>query len=291
MFPLTPLLQKLKLTRSEPRLGQCIGNLKVSQVADICGSSSSGLKLAMPMGIIRASLAPVVHAFEQNNVSADQTLNDAVSELKSRNANPAAALPPDAVKRSAFFWCYMNIYSILGRDNVDPFILSWYAEVVLLELNRAEGALRHSIALGPVWLWTALTGMTYGNLCPDDTESSRRQSASWMERFAERTRLVSRLLKIKDWEGVKESLKKFVWKDDFECQEQLRELWEEAVLGKGASTPHDMSDLGTQNYNTDDGWTSSEDEGQVMSIGRSFLKVGGAGSNLDHTEVYNCSEL
>ncbi|CAJ2502547.1 Uu.00g099410.m01.CDS01 [Anthostomella pinea] len=167
--------------------------------------------------------------------NSDRTVGEALEEASDI---PTAlglkpALPPsNAVSRARLMSCYLCIFAILGANDVDPFMLNWLIEWMLSDLCHEEDAMRQGTFPRQVWFWGAMMATCAVSTARPNTALAVRQIEEWRELCHEKIRLVSHQLNVRTWEQAKRVFVSWVWRDDFDEEQQVKEMWEEAVYGK-----------------------------------------------------------
>ncbi|KAI1439187.1 hypothetical protein GGR50DRAFT_5947 [Xylaria sp. CBS 124048] len=168
----------------------------------------------------------------------DKTLNEALEEVFEGATGPNStttintALSATAISRARLMSCYLCLFATLGTDMVDPFMLNWLVEWMLSDLTREEDSMRQGKFPRQVWFWAVIMVTCAVATARPNTELEIHQVGEWRKACREKIRLVSQALNLKTWEQTKEVLTAWVWRDSYDEEQQVREMWEEAVYGK-----------------------------------------------------------
>ncbi|KAI1499848.1 hypothetical protein F5X99DRAFT_419633 [Biscogniauxia marginata] len=138
--------------------------------------------------------------------------------------------------RERLMSCYLSVFAILGSDSIDPFIINWLVEWMLSDLCHEEEVVRRGTFPRKLWFWGAMKSMCAVTATRANSDLEAYQIDKWRVLCQEKIRLVSRTLNLTTWEQVKELFVAWAWRDKFDEEQQLREMWEEAVFGKRIAT-------------------------------------------------------
>ncbi|KAI1822022.1 hypothetical protein F4861DRAFT_532521 [Xylaria intraflava] len=165
----------------------------------------------------------------------DKTLNEAleaVPEGPETLETKPTTLSTTAISRARLMSCYLCLFAMLGTDLVDPFMLNWLVEWMLSDLTREEESMRQGKFPRQVWFWGVLMVTCAVATARPSTPLEVHQIEEWREVCREKIRLVSHALNLKTWEQTKEIFMAWVWRDNYDEEQQVKEMWEEAVYGK-----------------------------------------------------------
>ncbi|KAI0157017.1 hypothetical protein GGR57DRAFT_463059 [Xylariaceae sp. FL1272] len=141
-------------------------------------------------------------------------------------------MPTNAVSRARLMSCYLCVFAMLGTDVVDPFMLNWLIEWMLSDLTREEEAMRQGKYPKQIWFWGVLMVTCAVATAKPSTNLETFQIEEWRELCREKIRMVSHALNLTTWEQTKEVFMSWVWRDNYDEEQQVREMWEEAVYGR-----------------------------------------------------------
>lgn len=165
----------------------------------------------------------------------DKTVNEALEEATEGSGilvTKSTTLSTNAISRARLMSCYLCVFAMLGTDVVDPFMLNWLVEWMLSDLTREEEAMRQGKFPRQVWFWGILMVTCAVATARPSTPLEVHQIEEWREVCHEKIRLVSHALNLKTWEQTKDIFVAWVWRDNYDEEQQVREMWEEAVFGK-----------------------------------------------------------
>ncbi|KAI2639976.1 hypothetical protein GGS21DRAFT_537770 [Xylaria nigripes] len=165
----------------------------------------------------------------------DKTLNEAMEEVTKGSGAleiKPTSLSPNAISRARLMSCYLCVFAMLGTDVVDPFMLNWLVEWMLSDLSREEEAMRLGKFPRQVWFWGILMVTCAVATARPSTSLEVLQIEEWRDVCHEKIRLVSHALNLKTWEQTKDIFVAWVWRDNYDEEQQVREMWEEAVYGR-----------------------------------------------------------
>ncbi|KAI1737614.1 hypothetical protein F4680DRAFT_209345 [Xylaria scruposa] len=165
----------------------------------------------------------------------DKTVNEALEEATEGSGVleiKPTTLSTKAISRARLMSCYLCVFAMLGTDVVDPFMLNWLIEWMLSDLTREEEAMRQGKFPRQVWFWGILMVTCAVATARPSTPLEVHQIEEWREVCHEKIRLVSHALNLKTWEQTKDIFVAWVWRDNYDEEQQVREMWEEAVYGK-----------------------------------------------------------
>ncbi|KAI0166347.1 hypothetical protein GGR57DRAFT_22603 [Xylariaceae sp. FL1272] len=141
--------------------------------------------------------------------------------------------------RSEFMSCYFYLYIILREETVDSFILEWFMEQLLADVCRTETLMQKGQYSQPLWFWTVMFGACAASAARVDSVKEDTEMKSLRDAYLDKISLASQLLKIKNWESAKSTMRLFAWEDDFDGDLELRAIWEEAVWRDKCKTAKD----------------------------------------------------
>lgn len=139
--------------------------------------------------------------------------------------------------RSGFLGCFFYLYVILGDNAVDPFIMHWFIEQLLADVCRTEGPMRRGEYSPSVWFWTVMFGACVASAAKPTSALEASQMKTTRDAYLDKINVASQLYRVKSWEGAKSVLQQFAWEDDFDGEDEIRALWEEAVWQDDGQRP------------------------------------------------------
>ncbi|KAI5927397.1 hypothetical protein F4810DRAFT_722577 [Camillea tinctor] len=128
--------------------------------------------------------------------------------------------------------CYLLVFVILGTGSIDPFVINWLIEWMLMDLCLEEETVRRGEFPGKLWFWGAMKSMCTVAATRATSDLEALQIDKWKAMCQEKIRRVARTTGLTTWEQVQETLVSLAWDDELTKEYQLREMWEEAVFGQ-----------------------------------------------------------
>lgn len=165
----------------------------------------------------------------------DKTVNEVLEEAVDGSGmmeTNSTGVWTNAISRARLMSCYLCVFAMLGTDVVDPFMLNWLVEWMLSDLTQEEEAMRQGKFPRQVWFWGILMVTCAVATARPSTPLEIHQIEEWREVCHEKIRLVSQALNLKTWEQTKDIFVAWVWRDNYDEEQQVREMWEEAVYGR-----------------------------------------------------------
>ncbi|KAI1332764.1 hypothetical protein F5Y16DRAFT_407401 [Xylariaceae sp. FL0255] len=160
-----------------------------------------------------------------------EALEEATESGYTQGIKPTT-VPTNAVSRARLMSCYLCVFAMLGTNVVDPFMLNWLVEWMLSDLTREEEAMRQGRFPRQIWFWGILMVTCAVVTARPSTDLEVYQIEEWKELCHQKIRLVSRALNLTTWEQTKRIFMSWVWRDNYDEEQQVREMWEEAMYGK-----------------------------------------------------------
>lgn len=140
--------------------------------------------------------------------------------------------PSTPESRARLMSCYLSLFATLGGDSIDPFLSNWLIEWILTDLSNTEEAMRMGEYPRRAWLWAAiLVSCAVASVRPNSATEAR-QVEEWRAMCYEKIRLGSLTLNLKSWGQTKNVLASFLWRDEYDEEQRIKEMWEETVFGK-----------------------------------------------------------
>lgn len=196
---------------------------------------------SMIVSLLRVALRPIYDIFALTGSSCDpmKTLSD--ESRRKSSPPPSCALdgspPPVDCSRVGFISCYFYLYIILREDAVDSFVLNWFLEQLLADVCRTESLMQKGLYSQTLWFWTVMFGACATVAAKVTSYLECEQMRTIRDVYMDKINLASQLLRIKSWEGAKSTMRLFAWEDDFDGEEELKSLWEEAVWADDGHRP------------------------------------------------------
>ncbi|KAI2778946.1 hypothetical protein F4815DRAFT_500921 [Daldinia loculata] len=186
------------------------------------------------ISLLRVALRPI---YSLRMLGSSYDSKEPLSEILARKAPHSRVSDSNALSplrsvdssRSGFIACYFYLYVIIREGMVDSFILNWLIEQLLADVCRTEMPMQAGQYSQSLWFWSVMFGacVTMAAKTSDDLE--RKQIKAYRDVYLDKINLVSRVLKIKNWEAAKSTLRLLAWEDDFDGETELKAVWEEAV--------------------------------------------------------------
>ncbi|ETS80595.1 hypothetical protein PFICI_08124 [Pestalotiopsis fici W106-1] len=172
-------------------------------------------------------------------------LDDPLQALGNVDHDPRAALdshsscPMQSVdkSRSDFLSCYFYLYIILQDERVDSFVLNWFLEQLLADVCRTQPCMQKGQYSQTLWFWTVMFGACATVAAKITSATEEVQMRAMRDAYMDKINLASQVLRIKSWEAAKTTMRLFAWEDDFDGEDEIKGLWEEAVWADGGHRP------------------------------------------------------
>ncbi|KAI1878173.1 hypothetical protein JX265_002541 [Neoarthrinium moseri] len=224
---------------------RCVKSRPVCGILDI--SRTDDVHQSIIVSILRIALRPIYDIF---TLTGSEHLTEELSNVLARQSSHAQALDSNLValqsvdsSRTGFISCYFYLYMILRESGVDAFVLNWLLEQLLADVCRTESLMHKGSYSQSLWFWTVMFGACATVAARITSPLENEQMSAIRDVYMDKINLASQVLKIKSWEGAKSALRLFAWEDDFDGEEELRRLWEEAVWEDDGHRPklHSLS--------------------------------------------------
>lgn len=190
----------------------------------------------MVISLIQVALRPMYDIFALSGSddvagAASEVLAKASPHPQAYDSSLVAPLRSVDCSRSGFIACYFYLYIILRENRVDSFVLNWFVEQLLADVCRTESMMHDEQYSQPLWFWTVMFGACAAAAARVTSPLENEQMKALMDAYMDKICLGSRVLNITSWNAAKSTLSLFAWEDDFDGEEELKALWEEAVFG------------------------------------------------------------
>ncbi|KAI1842933.1 hypothetical protein JX266_010951 [Neoarthrinium moseri] len=168
------------------------------------------------------------------------SINDSFERLMLANRasvfNPRRSLSGTWIAYTGFMWSYMYFFLILQNEDLDIFLFSFHLEDLLEAVTVSEQAALDGTYPVAAWMWAPVFGLCVLENVKARTGLERQQLGYWQESFLSKIRRVSRHVKIDNWEDAKDVLFNWTSGEPFDGEDQLKCLWERAVVGESPAT-------------------------------------------------------
>ncbi|KAI0167953.1 hypothetical protein BJ166DRAFT_496224 [Pestalotiopsis sp. NC0098] len=158
--------------------------------------------------------------------------------LDSHSSSPVQSVDKS---RSDFLSCYFYLYIILQDQLVDSFVLNWFLEQLLADVCRTQHSMQKGQYSQTLWFWTVMFGACATVAAKVSSVAEEAQMKNMRDVYLDKINLASQVLRIKSWDGAKAAMRLFAWEDDFDGEDELRALWEEAVWADDGHRPKVVS--------------------------------------------------
>ncbi|KAI1393802.1 uncharacterized protein F4822DRAFT_424265 [Hypoxylon trugodes] len=223
------LLQRMILMAAKS-----VSSRPVWDILDICRTDL--VHQSVIISLLRVALRPI---YNLNILGSWRDSDEPLSEMLGRKApaphsrtSDGNVLPPlksvDS-SRSGFIACYFYIYVIMREGVVDSFMLNWFVEQLLADVCRTEEPMQKGEYSSSLWFWSVMFGACATMAAKTSDELERSQMKVARDVYLDKINLASQVLKIRNWESAKSTLRSFAWEDDFDGEMELKAVWEEAV--------------------------------------------------------------
>ncbi|ORY63429.1 uncharacterized protein BCR38DRAFT_410356 [Pseudomassariella vexata] len=226
------LLQRMILMAA-----RCIAGQPVWNILDIGRTDS--VHQSMVVSLLRVALRPIYSVFTLGG-SNDNDSAEPLSEILAKksphpqagDSNVIAPLRSVDCSRSHFISCHFYLYVILRENTVDSFVLNWFIEQLLADVERTEEDMYKEQYSQSLWFWTVMFGACATTAARATSALEIEQMQSMRNEYLRKIDIASQVLRINTWEGAKAQLRLFAWEDDFNGELELKALWEEACMGR-----------------------------------------------------------
>ncbi|KAI0115236.1 hypothetical protein F4814DRAFT_313023 [Daldinia grandis] len=186
------------------------------------------------ISLLRVALRPIYSLrMLGNSYDSEEPLSEILARKgpHSRVSDSNALSPLRSVdsSRSGFIACYFYLYVIIREGSVDSFILNWFIEQLLVDVCRTEMPMQTGQYSQSLWFWSVMFGACATMAAKTSDDLERKQMKVYRDVYSDKINLASRVLKIKNWEVAKSTLRLFAWEDGFDGETELKAVWEEAV--------------------------------------------------------------
>lgn len=186
------------------------------------------------ISLLRVAIRPIYSVFILSSAgNRGESLSEALTKKtphpKADDSNVVMPLRPVDRSRSGFITCYFYLYIILREEKVDSFVLNWFIDQLLIDVCRTQVPMQKGDYSPCLWFWTVMFGACVTTAGKTVSSLEETQMNSARDQYMDKINLVSQTLKIKTWEGAKAVLSQFAWEDEFDGEQELKEIWEEAV--------------------------------------------------------------
>lgn len=158
--------------------------------------------------------------------------------LDSHSSSPVQSVDKS---RSDFLSCYFYLYIILQDQLVDSFVLNWFLEQLLADVCRTQHSMQKGQYSQTLWFWTVMFGACATVAAKVSSVAEEAQMKNMRDVYLDKINLASQVLRIKSWDGAKAAMRLFAWEEDFDGEDELRALWEEAVWADDGHRPKVVS--------------------------------------------------
>jgi hypothetical protein len=170
-----------------------------------------------------------------------EALSDSAHDPQSLDSNAMGPMQCVDHSRSDFISCYLYLYIILRDQWIDSFVLNWFLEQLLADVCRTESPMQRGQYSQTLWFWSVMFGACATVTAKVASPLEEEQMRAMRDVYMGKINFASQVLRIKNWEGAKSTMRLFAWEDDFDGEVELRSLWEEAVWGEGhRQKPHSL---------------------------------------------------
>ncbi|KAK8088800.1 hypothetical protein PG997_003761 [Apiospora hydei] len=223
----TGLLQRMILMAA-----QCVSSRPIWDILDI--SRTDYIHQSMIISLLRVALRPI---YSIATLSGADDTAEPLSEILGRRSphpesndnGPIAPLRSVDCSRSGFIACYFYLYIILREERVDSFVLNWFIEQLIADVCRTEAMMQKGQYSQPLWFWTVMFGACAVSVARVVSSLESEQMQAVKDVYMGKIVLANQVLGIKTWEGAKSVLRLFAWQNDFDGEEDIKALWQEAT--------------------------------------------------------------
>ncbi|KAI1212385.1 uncharacterized protein F4807DRAFT_457881 [Annulohypoxylon truncatum] len=221
------LLQRMILMAA-----RSVSSRPVWDILDI--SRTDFVHQSMIISLLRVALRPIYSLYilgdsHDSREPLSEILARKVPHPRASDSNVLSPLRSVDSSRSGFIACYFYLYVIMREGCVDSFILSWFIEQLLADVCRTEVPMQKGQYSPSLWFWSVMFGACATMAAKASDELEACQMKVMQDVYLDKIKLVSQMLRIKNWEAAKSILMLFAWEDDFDGEMELRAVWEQAV--------------------------------------------------------------
>lgn len=216
------------------RASKCLASRPVWDILEI--SRTDFVHQSMVISLLRVALRPIysIHTLSglhDNLEPLSEILAKQAPQSQAGDNNVASPLRSVDSSRSGFIACYFYLFVIMREDTVDPFVMNWFVEQLIADVCRTEALMRKGLYPQALWLWTVMFGACATTAARPISSLESEQVKAIRDAYLEKIKTACQVLQIQDWEGAKSALRLFAWAEDFDGEEELRALYEEAQWG------------------------------------------------------------
>ena len=138
-----------------------------------------------------------------------------------------------ARSKIAFLLVSFYISIQMPQSAVSMYMLHWSTVMMLDILNKTRQGVIEGRLKATWWFWICMYGAAVAASAVPVSSQEVQEKGRFTRDFAEKLRWICDMLGIASWEDAAETLWEVRWEHGFEGEEDLRRIWEEAVLGMG----------------------------------------------------------
>ncbi|RNJ55641.1 hypothetical protein D7B24_008350 [Verticillium nonalfalfae] len=131
--------------------------------------------------------------------------------------------------RASYIATFFYVLMAVNDSRVDCVLTVWLLEQLIDDICLKEEDMLAGTFSRHLWLWSVLFGAAVASAGLATESEGQRQLDMWRAVYADKIRLVSRLLNLRDWKDTKQSLAEVAWTEGTMAERKLREIWEDAV--------------------------------------------------------------
>ncbi|GJC95664.1 C6 transcription factor [Colletotrichum higginsianum] len=161
--------------------------------------------------------------------------------------NIATMLNGDAKSsRASYIATFFYLVMAVNDSEMDCVLTVWLLEQLIDDVCDKEEEMIAGTFSRSLWFWSVLFGAAVANTGRPITATGREQLAKWRAMYAAKLGLASSVMRLDSWQTAKAVLAEVAWTDGSDAEGRLQDIWEDAVVGRGAQDRVlDMSGGGT----------------------------------------------
>ncbi|KAM0334018.1 hypothetical protein ACHAQA_001038 [Verticillium albo-atrum] len=131
--------------------------------------------------------------------------------------------------RASYIATFFYVLMAVNDSRIDCVLTVWLLEQLIDDICLKEADMLAGTFSRHLWLWSVLFGAAVATAGLATEAGGQRQIDTWKGVYAEKLRLVSRLLELRDWENTKQALAEVAWTEGTMAERKLKQIWEDAV--------------------------------------------------------------
>lgn len=175
-------------------------------------------------------IEPEVQIISEDPSTWDSTVAEVISTKSYRERTDWIVPRSEAESRARFLQCCLRVVTLVGPGHLDFFTLNWFIQALIDEISMSENSMLGGRFPRHTWLWAALMTRAAAMSVQPCNPSEEQQIDEWKAIANEKLQLFARASGLRNWQDVESLLKTWVLHGNLLNTQQLREIWEDAVL-------------------------------------------------------------